>query len=267
MRTTSGQRAALRRDEGEPPNTLRCLVICGPSAGGKTTLALALADELDLVAVSADSRQIYRGFDIGTAKPTASDLSRLPHACLDLADPTTRFTAYAWASAAEAARTHAHAAGQLPIVVGGAGFYIRALVHPVTADAPAGQERLVAHYLLVDPGPSLRLRITQRAAAMARGGWLTEVAALARTVARDAPAWQGCGYLAMRDHVEGRLSLAAALEQVTTATRQYAKRQRTWFRHQLPPDRVTRLDPDDPAAVRRALAWVRALAPRDGARV
>lgn len=267
MHSTTRQTTALTEDGAEAPDTRPCLIICGPTAGGKTTLALALADELDLVAVSADSRQIYRDFDIGTAKPTARDRDRLPHACLDLADPTARFTAYAWAAAAEAARVRAHAAGQLPIVVGGAGFYIRALVHPVTADAPTGAERLVAHYLLVDPGLSLRHRIAQRAAAMAREGWLEEVAALARSVARDAPAWQGCGYLTMRDHVEGRISLAAALEQVTIATRQYAKRQRTWFRHQLPPDRVTRLDPDDRAAVQRALGWVRALAPRDGAAV
>jgi tRNA A37 N6-isopentenylltransferase MiaA len=244
-----------------------CLVICGPTAGGKTTLALALADELELLAVSADSRQIYRGFDIGTAKPSASEQRRLPHACLDLADPTTRFTAYAWAAAAQAARARAGVTDRLPVLVGGAGFYIRALVHPVTAEAPLGAERLTAHYLLVDPGPSLRQRIAERAANMARAGWLEEVAALAQSVPEDAPAWQGCGYLAMRDHVQGRAPLAAALEHVTIATRQYAKRQRTWFRHQLPPDRVTRLNPDDPAAVRRALAWIRALAPRDGAPV
>jgi tRNA A37 N6-isopentenylltransferase MiaA len=242
-------------------------VICGPTAGGKTTLALALADALELVAVSADSRQIYRGFDIGTAKPTASERRRLPHACLDLAEPATRFTAYAWAAAAEAARSDACATGRLPILVGGAGFYIRALVHPVTADAPSGEERFEAHYLLVDPGPPLRHRIAQRAVSMAREGWLEEVAALVKSVPRDAPAWQGCGYLAVRDHIEGRISMAAALERVTIATCQYAKRQRTWFRHQLPPDRVTRLNPDDPSAVQRALAWVRALAPRDGAAV
>jgi tRNA dimethylallyltransferase len=61
----------------------------------------------------------------------------------------------------------------------------------------------------------------------------------------------------MREYVQGRVSLATALERVTISTRQYAKRQRTWFRHQMPPSRVTRLNPDDPAAVTRALEWVR----------
>jgi tRNA A37 N6-isopentenylltransferase MiaA len=243
-----------------------CLVICGPTASGKTRLILALADEVALEAVSADSRQIYRGFDVGTAKPPRADRLRVPHHCLDLADPRVRFTAYAWAAAADQALADGREADRLCVVVGGAGFYIRALVHPVTADAPRGAQRLVAHYLLVDPGASLRQRIADRAAAMAKSGWPEEVEALARHVPRDAPAWQGCGYLAMRDYIDGRASLSAALDQVTIATRQYAKRQRTWFRHQLPATHVTRLDPDDPSAVAQALDWIARHRP-DGPRV
>jgi len=238
-----------------------CLVICGPTAAGKTRLVVALRDELDLLAVSADSRQIYRGFDIGTAKPTLAERSRVPHACLDLAEPTSRFTAYAWAAAADHAASDARRIGRLPVVVGGAGFYVRALVHPVTAEAPRGADRLEAYYLLLDPGLPLRDRIAERAAAMVANGWPEEVAALAQHVPPEAPAWQASGYLAMRAYVAGQVSLAVALERVTIATRQYAKRQRTWFRHQLPAARVTRLNPDDPAAVSQALAWIRRLAP------
>src|SRR5215469_7824003 len=148
-----------------------CLVICGPTAGGKTRLVLALRDALEVRAVSADSRQIYRGFDIGTAKPTATEQSLVPHDCLDLADPTARYTAYAWAAAADEALARAHELAVLPLVVGGAGFYIRALVHPVTAEAPGGCDRLIAHYLLVDPGTPLRARIPERVLAMAKSGW------------------------------------------------------------------------------------------------
>jgi tRNA A37 N6-isopentenylltransferase MiaA len=234
-----------------------CLVICGPTAGGKTQLVMALGEELDLLAVSADSRQIYRGFDIGTAKPTAAERRRVPHACLDLADPTTRFTAYGWASAADQAVADAERVGRLPLLVGGAGFYIRALVHPVTPEAPSGGERLRAHYLLVDPGPLLRNRIARRAAAMAASGWPEEVAALATDVPPGAPAWQSSGYLAMRAYVAGEIPLTTAIDRVTIATRQYAKRQRTWFRHQLPPERVTRINPDEPHSVADALAWIR----------
>jgi tRNA dimethylallyltransferase len=103
----------------------------------------------------------------------------------------------------------------------------------------------------------LRDRIAVRAERMLKLGWPEEVAALAREVPPDAVAWKACGYAAMRGYVEGRLSRAAALEQITISTRQYAKRQRTWFRHQLRGDRVTRLNPDDADAVPRAMAWLR----------
>jgi tRNA A37 N6-isopentenylltransferase MiaA len=236
------------------------LVICGPTAAGKTALAVGLAAEMDLVVVNADSRQIYRGFDIGTAKPTVSERHRVPHVCIDLADPGVRYTAYAWAAHAESAIVAAHRDGRVPIVVGGAGFYIRALVHPVSASAPAGADRYVTHYLVLDPGAPLRERIARRAERMMDQGWAEEVAALAAAVPVDAPAWQASGYGAIRDYVVGTASRAAALERVVVATRQYAKRQRTWFRHQLPGERTVRLDPDRPDAVQQAAAWMRACA-------
>jgi tRNA A37 N6-isopentenylltransferase MiaA len=217
---------------------------------------MALADQLDLVVVSADSRQIYRGFDLGTAKPSVADQARVQHACIDLVEPTMRYTAYAWAAEAERAAGTAHAAGRLPVIVGGAGFYVRALVHPVSVSAPGGAERFPARYLVLDPGPALRERIAQRAEAMVEGGWLDEVERLAREVPASAPAWQASGYVAMRDHVTGAVGLRKALDRVIVATRQYAKRQRTWFRHQLPESQVTRLDPDAPDAAARVLEWI-----------
>jgi tRNA dimethylallyltransferase len=250
-------RAPLPNEPDGAANRSACLVICGPTAAGKTRLALALNDALDVVAVSADSRQVYRGFDIGTAKPTAAERAALPHACRDLTTPAVRFSAYAWAAEAERALEEASGAGRAPLVVGGAGFYVRALVHPVTPDAPQGAERITAYYLLVDPGAPLRDRIARRAATMMNEGWPEEVASLLGRVPSEAVAWNACGYGAIRAYVEGRLSRDAALERVTIATRQYAKRQRTWFRHQLPVDRVTRINPDDPEAVRHALTWVR----------
>jgi tRNA dimethylallyltransferase len=246
-------RSVIARDHGRA-----LLVICGPTAAGKTALAVALAAEFDVVVVNADSRQIYRGFDIGTAKPTASERQRVPHRCLDLAEPTARYTAYAWAAEADAAIADAHRDGRIPMVVGGAGFYIRALVHPVSASAPTGAEQYMTHYLVVDPGPPLRERIARRTASMLERGWAAEVASLAAVVPTDAPAWQASGYAAIREYVAGAVSREAAVERVVIATRQYAKRQRTWFRHQLPSERTVRLDPDQPDAVHEAAAWVRA---------
>jgi tRNA dimethylallyltransferase len=236
-----------------------CLVICGPTGAGKTTLVRRLAEVLDLVAISADSRQIYREFDIGTAKPSTAEQAIAPLACLDLIPPTARYTAYAWATEAVRAADAAIEAGRVPLVVGGAGFYVRALVHPVTESAPEGVERYRAHYLLIDPGPMLATRIAERAHTMVKTGWVEEVEALRQRIPERAPAWQACGYRAIREYVEGRLTLQAALTQVTISTRQYAKRQRTWFRHQLPNDRVTRLNPDDRDAVEQARRWVEGL--------
>jgi tRNA dimethylallyltransferase len=96
-----------------------------------------------------------------------------------------------------------------------------------------------ARYLVVDPGDSLAGRIEARVVEMLAVGWEAEVAALLSSVAPYAPAWNASGYRAVRDLVEGRISRAAAIERTVIDTRQYAKRQETWFRHQLTGARIT----------------------------
>jgi tRNA dimethylallyltransferase len=90
---------------------------------------------------------------------------------------------------------------------------------------------------------------------MFESGWPTEVHELMRTVPDSAPAWKATGYDAVRRFVAGDLTRSAAHEEILISTRQYAKRQRTWFRHQLPADAVTRLDPTQPHWQREALRW------------
>ncbi len=148
----------------------RLLVVCGPTAAGKSALALRLAGALPITIVSADSRQIYRRFDIGTAKPTAGERAAVPHRGVDLVDPTQRFSSFAWSTAAEAAIIEARQEGRIPVIVGGAGFYLRALVTPEPATP-----RYDARYLLVDPGPVLRDWIAHRVDTMLTGGWVDEV--------------------------------------------------------------------------------------------
>ncbi|HEU4747752.1 MAG TPA: tRNA dimethylallyltransferase, partial [Gemmatimonadaceae bacterium] len=114
-------------------------------------------------------------------------------------------------------------------------------------EGAASPRRLEAAYLLVDPGPDLTERIAARVDRMLERGWLDEVRALARTVSVDAPAWKASGYSVMRALASGQTDLSTARERVIIETRQYAKRQRTWFRHQLPSDAVTHVNPDDPA--------------------
>jgi tRNA A37 N6-isopentenylltransferase MiaA len=216
----------------------KLVVVCGPTAAGKSALAMRLAERLPITIVSADSRQIYRGFDIGTAKPGRLDQETVPHAGLDLAQPHERFSSFAWAAVAAQAIEDARRAGRVPVVVGGAGFYVRALVTPEPS-----LSRYDARYLVVDPGPVLRDWIANRVDAMLTAGWRDEVIRLESWVSADAPAWQASGYKAVREMVRGNLSEREAREAVIIATRQYAKRQRTWFRHQLPKDQVTRIDP------------------------
>jgi tRNA dimethylallyltransferase len=112
-------------------------------------------------------------------------------------------------------------------------------------------------YLVVDPGPVLAGRIAARVDAMLAAGWLAEVAALMARLPDDAPAWNASGYGALREHLRGACSLAAARERIVVETRQYAKRQRTWFRNQLAGPSVLHLNPDAPDADAVALAWWR----------
>ncbi len=269
---------------------------------------MRLAESRDVVIVSADSRQIYRGFDIGTAKPSRRDRDLVPHRGIDVADPSERYSAARWVEQAHVWIAEAKAMGRVPVIVGGTGFYLRALVEPLFESpeldpvrraalervlpsietetlrrwctnldperAHLGRTQLIrsietavltghrlsdlhrtraraptvrARYLVVDPGARLASRIEHRFDAMVRDGWAGEVAALTRAVDDDAPAWKASGYLVMREMVEGRISPDLARERVIIETRQYAKRQRTWFRHQLDEDAVTRVDPEDGA--------------------
>jgi tRNA dimethylallyltransferase len=116
--------------------------------------------------------------------------------------------------------------------------------------------RFRGHYLLVDPGASLRERIADRVDAMLGAGWEAEIERLSREVPADAPAWNACGYGLLRDAHTGRSARHDAIERTIVETRQYAKRQRTWFRHQLPAERVTAIDPTASDALGRAATWL-----------
>ena len=314
-------------------------VITGPTAAGKSAIAMELARRFNLAIVSADSRQIYRGFDIGTAKPGVAERAEIAHFGIDVLEPELRYSAHAWATDATGWMQQAIAARQAPVVVGGTGFYVRALVRPLAPAPTLDEERRVklerwlapqnisvlqrwcatldparaglgrtqllraietallsgkrlgeihaeheaaksnarrpdfAHerevgatgkradsprvrYLVVDPGPPLADRIHLRVHEMIETGWTNEIEELMQTVPEDAPAWLASGYGVMREYVRGQLTRAQATERVFIETRQYAKRQRTWCRHQLTEGTVTRISSIDPDAVDRAIQWL-----------
>lgn len=272
------------------------IVLAGPTASGKTELAVALALRLDGEVVSADSRQVYRLLDAATAKPTAAQRAKVPHHLLDVADPAEAYDSGRFMREAKAAIAAIEKRGKLAIVCGGTGLYLRALLEglaplpprdeavrerlsslgkeelharlekadPKAAAAiPAGNVQRVVRALevleltgkpisstwnekreggvpagailaLEVPAETLRERVEARAQAM----WpalLDEVRALVPSRFRgDEPGFTSLGYREAVAVQQGEMSSEEGLAEMIRATHAYVKRQRTWFRHQLP---------------------------------
>jgi tRNA dimethylallyltransferase len=286
------------------------LLIGGPTASGKSGLALALARRLDGTVINADSMQLYAELRVLTARPGPAEEAEAPHRLYGVVPAAEAMSAARWRALALAEIAAAHAAGRLPILVGGTGLYFAALtrgladIPPVEAAVrqaarerharlggpafhaelaardpdsgarlqPGDTQRLLrawevleatgrplSHWqgagrigpppelaflsLVVDPPrPLLYAACDCRFAQMLRQGALDEVRALA-ALGLDAglPAMKALGVPELRDHLSGRLGLAEATERVQQMTRNYAKRQVTWFRHQMP--EAPRFDP------------------------
>lgn len=123
------------------PKPVSLVVVCGPTAGGKTALAMRLAEQYPLEIISADSRQVYRDMDIGTAKATAEEQARVPHHLIDVVDPDQNFSASDFSFKGRAALADIAERGNWPLVVGGTGFYIDALLYGLV-EAPGADPQL-----------------------------------------------------------------------------------------------------------------------------
>ena len=149
----------------EPAATVRpILAVVGPTATGKSGLAMALAGELGGEIVNADALQVYRGFDIGTAKPTAEERARVPHHLVDILEPAETYSAGEFARRARRAITEIEGRGRVPIVVGGSGLYLRALlagISPIPPGDPAVRAALRAR-LAEDGLPALAAELARR---------------------------------------------------------------------------------------------------------
>ncbi len=121
----------------------KIIIICGPTASGKSALALSLAKKFSGEIISADSQQVWRGFDIGTAKPTEDELREVPHHLIDICDPPQRFDAEKFLRRADAAIEEISSRGMIPFVVGGTGMYLRMLEFGI-CDAPESDPELRA---------------------------------------------------------------------------------------------------------------------------
>ncbi|MEG4032520.1 tRNA (adenosine(37)-N6)-dimethylallyltransferase MiaA [Microcoleus sp. S36b_A4] len=270
----------------------RLITICGATATGKSGVALALAGRLQSSILSADSRQVYREFDIGTAKPTAVDRTCVPHHLIDICDPTETLTLADYQQQAQ----NLIAAVDFPLsppllLVGGTGLYIKSIVRGLKIPrvgpmpelrsqlAELGQSQCYAMLQQVDrsaaekihlndPVRTLRAlevfyatgrpiseqqgenppnypilqigldcaievlvdRIKQRTEQMLECGWLAEVEYLCKRYGSDLPLLNTLGYQEMKQYLAGEIKLEEAKELTILHTRQFAKRQRTWFR-------------------------------------
>ena len=151
----------------------KILIICGPTAAGKTAVGIELARRLGGEIVSADSQQVWRGFDLGTAKPSAAERAEVPHHLIDCADPTESFDAARYCALADEAIAGIVARGRQPIVVGGTGMYLRMLIRGICEAPPrdlefraemegeiaeGGLARLHARLAQIDPSSAAKIK-------------------------------------------------------------------------------------------------------------
>jgi tRNA dimethylallyltransferase len=286
----------------------RFLAVTGPTASGKTDLSLALAERARVEVISMDSRQVYRDMDIGTDKVSRAARRSVAHHGLDLVGPDERYSAGQFARDARRWIHEIQARAALPTLVGGTGFFLRAVLDPVFLEPPLEParlealrtwlgaqdvERLKRWVVRLDPeraelaaagGPQrlgrtlevallsgrpltwwhreapaegdglpgvvvvldlprdeMDRRIDERVGGMVERGLVAEVRRLLAGHAVDAPGLTGTGYREIAAHLRGQASLDEAVEEIRRNTRRYARRQLTWFRHQLPAQ-VRRID-------------------------
>ena len=281
----------------------KAVLIAGPTASGKSALALELAQKAGGVVINTDSMQVYRDLRVITARPTPAEQARVPHRLYGHVDAAVNFSAGSWVADAALVLAEVRAQNRLPIFTGGSGLYFKALTHGLSAVPPIpaeireavrarlerdGVEALHAELTRRDPVSAERLkprdririaralevveatgrsltdwhrdglppllpqgqfsalflspdrdqlyaRIDSRYEAMLSAGALEEVAALAaRRLDPLLPAMKAHGVPALIRHLKGEISLQQAAVIGRADTRHYAKRQFTWFRHQLP---------------------------------
>jgi tRNA dimethylallyltransferase len=276
------------------------LAIVGPTASGKSALGIFLAKEFGGEVVACDSTQLYRGFNIGTAKPTAAERASVTHHLLDILDPSEESTAGGYRERAIAVLNDLCARNRLPVFTVGTGLYLRALLdgladlplrseeirerlrasakehgaghlhemlarldaQAATRISPADEQKLIraieicllaqkplseVHRAGRTPLTGWRIlkiglqpdrealvqRVHSRTDSMLQSGWLDEVSRLiASGMPEDAKPFNFIGYCELRAHLRGELSFEAARSAIQQGTRQYAKRQQTWFRRE-----------------------------------
>jgi tRNA dimethylallyltransferase len=290
-------------------NPISPVFIAGPTAVGKSEIALLLAEQLGGEIISADSMQVYRGLDIGTAKPSPAECARVPHHLIDICDLTENFDAAQFIRLAQKAVEEIQSRNRIPIFCGGTGLYFKAFLSGL-GEAPAtnpelraelevasfeallrelrerdpaayekidkqnprrviravevirltggkfseqraewkaesGKRKAEKFFCITRTPEDLHARINLRVDEMFRRGLVAETEQLLqRGLEQNKTAMQAIGYRQVVEHLRGERPLAETIELVKSRTRQFAKRQLTWFRRQLDPAWIE-LKPDE----------------------
>ena len=222
------------------------LIILGPTGSGKTGISIKLAKALNGEIISADSRAIYKGMDIGTAKPTKHEMQGIPHWGIDLVNPDERFTVADWKTYAETKIKEIKARGKVPIIVGGTGLYIDALIYDYHFKGPTGAKigdfeqkscsdrtEIKGDFLLIGikwDAPILRARLKARLDQMFCEDLYKETNTLVQKYGWNHGAMKSDIYEYAWKYMNGELSLEEAKEKCFYEDWHLAKRQLTWFK-------------------------------------
>lgn len=226
------------------------VVVVGPTASGKSALGMELARKFNGEIICADSRTIYKRMDIGTAKPSKRDQAEIPHHMLDIVEPGQRYSAAQFKEDALSLIDDIWSRGKLPIMVGGTGLYIDAVIFDYKFSSPdAERDPLNPRHLKRDTSQQqselrentlvigmtrdrevLNNRIEQRMEQMVENGFVDEVKQLLDSYGPENEAMSGIGYKTFAKYIRGELTLDDAKAEFIKGDKSLAKRQRTWFK-------------------------------------
>lgn len=212
------------------------ITIVGPTASGKSELALKLTLKYNGQIISADSRAIYKGFDIGTAKPSKTDQAKVRHYLIDIVEPTEVFSVAQFKTLANQAIQTIERSGHLPFLVGGSGLYIDAVLFDYQFRGTINmidRKKLKKDTLILGLNPNrplLKQKIAQRTDTMLNKGLVQEVKKLLEIYGRENPLFTTIGYDSIVKFLNQKLTLAQARDEIIKETADLAKRQVTWLK-------------------------------------
>lgn len=216
------------------------IVILGPTASGKTSFSLEIAKMLDAEILNADSRQLFTGMDIGTAKITKEEMAGVPHHLIDVLDPKERATCAWYKQEAEAIIDELHSDNKVPMLVGGSMLYIASITDGLSFDNDIRTElrspeaECKYDLLLFGLGKErseVVVKINNRTERLFADGWIDEVQDLVDAgYTKVDPGMKACGYREIIDYLQEGSDLSRLTESIAAKTRQYARRQMTWWK-------------------------------------